>query len=65
MFIYSFYVPKSNSFISSFISISFILQIISFTFTMFGYIRTASYFNLIVSFIFQPIPSLETGTVFR
>ena len=34
-------------------------------FTIFGYTRITSYFNLIVSFIFEPIPSLETRSVSR
>ena len=37
----------------------------SFTFIIFGYTHTASYFNLIFSFIFQPIPSLKARSVFR
>ena len=57
-FIFSLHVPKSNLFISLFISISFTLNI-------FGFARTASYFNLIVSIIFQTVPSLETRSVFR
>ena len=40
-------------------------QSISFTFTIFGYTDTVSYFNLMVSFIFHPVRPLETRRVFR
>ena len=42
-----------------FIHFTYISQSISFIFTLFGCIHITWSFNLIVSFTFQPIPSLE------
>ena len=48
---------------SCFIFISFSSQSISFMFTLFGCIHITWSFNLIVSFTFQPIPSLEINNL--
>ena len=65
---HSLHIPKFISFILSFIFVLSILYIIitSFiTFTIFSYTHTTLCFSLTVSFIFQPILSLETRSVFR
>ena len=65
---HSLHIPKFISFILSFIFVLSILYIIitSFiTFTIFSYTHTTLCFSLTVSFIFHPILSLETRSVFR
>ena len=56
----------THSFHHSFLYHSFYRsQFISFTFTIFDFAHTASYFNHIVPFIYLTNPSLETRSIFR
>ena len=72
LFMFHCYFLKSTLHWSCFIFISFsphpshsfhLPQSISFMFTLFGCIHIAWSFNLIVSFTFQPIPSLEINNL--
>ena len=64
--IHFMYQSPTHSFRNSFPSHSFYRShSIAFTFTIFAFARTTSYFNLIVSFIFLTNLSLETRSIFR